>query len=85
VVATDNSGPRLVINDGIDGILVEAGNARAVVEATLRVTNDPVHARSMSAAAADTARHYTWARTAAGIASFYQRRLASRAQGRESR
>jgi len=40
VIASSLAGPTEIITDGVDGLLVPAGNARAVADATARLLND---------------------------------------------
>lgn len=52
-VATDcDAGPRELIRDGYDGLLVPVGDPVAMAEAFLRLLNDPVLASHLGAAAA---------------------------------
>lgn len=78
VVASDTGGMHDVIDNGNNGILVAIGDANSFAEAALGIMNDPARAAAMSAAAADTARHYTWDRVARETADFYRMRLAAR-------
>jgi glycosyltransferase involved in cell wall biosynthesis len=50
VVATAAEGPREVITDGIDGVLVPVGDAAALAQAILRVLSSPGQAASLGAA-----------------------------------
>lgn len=47
VIATDNGGPREIITDGVDGILIPPGNAGAIRDAVARLANDPDMRREM--------------------------------------
>ena len=78
VVATRVGGPADVIDDGVDGVLIEPGDAGALAEAALVFMNDGDRARRMSAAAIETARRYSWERVAVETAEFYARRLEAR-------
>lgn len=69
VVATRVGGARDVITDGKDGMLVEPGDADAIGDAVRSI--DLARAEAMSAAAARTARAYTWQRVARETAAFY--------------
>jgi glycosyltransferase involved in cell wall biosynthesis len=78
VVATRVGGPADVLNDGVDGILTEPGDAGALADAALILMNDVNRARSMSAAAIQTAHRYSWDRVARETTEFYARRLEAR-------
>src|ERR1051325_9168572 len=71
VVASDVGGAHDVITDGRDGMLVPPGDADALVTAVRSL--DLERAGAMSAAAARTAREYSWARVARETAAFYER------------
>jgi hypothetical protein len=73
VVAADTGGMHDVISHGVDGVLVPAGDAEALADAVRALTPD--RAAAMSAAAARTARQYTWDRVARETAAFYRRRM----------
>lgn len=78
VVATRAGGMRDVITDGVDGSLVEPGDATAVARAALDLMNDAPRAAAMGRAAATTAATYTWDRVAWETEDFYARRHAAR-------
>jgi glycosyltransferase involved in cell wall biosynthesis len=73
VVASDAGGMHDVIENGRTGLLVPPGDTAAVVAAVRSLLDDPERARQMSAAAAVSARAYTWQRVAVETAAFYQR------------
>lgn len=75
VVASDAGGMHDVITSGTDGVLVPPGDANAVAESVLSIIRDPVRADAISAAAAVTARRYTWERVARELTAFYENRL----------
>ncbi|MBI4843139.1 MAG: glycosyltransferase [Nitrospirae bacterium] len=59
VVSTDcRSGPGEIITDGVDGLLVPAGNEKRLAEAVLRVLNEREFAASLAAAARASAERF---------------------------
>ena len=77
-MATRVGGPADILNDSVDGRLVDPGDAGPLAEAALVLMNDRKSARSMSAAAVATAHRYTWDRVARETTEFYARRLEAR-------
>jgi len=77
VVASDVGGMHDVITSGTNGVLVPAGDANAVADSVLAIAGDPVRGAAMSAAAAVTARRYTWERVARELTAFYASRLSA--------
>jgi glycosyltransferase involved in cell wall biosynthesis len=75
VVASDTGGMHDVITSGTDGVLVAPGDAHAIADHVLALIRNPERANAMSAAAAITARRYTWERVARELTAFYERRL----------
>jgi glycosyltransferase involved in cell wall biosynthesis len=75
VIASDAGGMHDVIDSGRSGVLVPTGDADAVAAAALSIIDDFDRATAMSAAAAETARRYSWERVARETAAFYQSRL----------
>jgi len=75
VVASDVGGMHDVIDSGKNGILVPPGDAKTLADQALAIVNDLPRATAMSAAAAQTAREYSWERVARETAAFYQSRL----------
>lgn len=60
VVATDVGGNSEVVADGLDGLLVPAGDARALANALIAVLSDPDRRRALGEAARGTAiRHFS--------------------------
>ncbi len=78
VVASDVGGMHDVIENGVDGALVPAGDADAVADSALAIIRDSGRAAAMSVAAANTARSYSWDRVARELTDFYRARLAAR-------
>ncbi len=78
VVATRVGGAADVLTNGVDGILTDPGDACELADAALILMNDINRARSMSAAAIETAHRYSWDRVARETAAFYARRLEAR-------
>jgi glycosyltransferase involved in cell wall biosynthesis len=75
VVASDAGGMHDVITSGVDGVLVAPGDANAIADRVLALIRNPEQANAMSAAAAITARRYTWERVARELTAFYESRL----------
>lgn len=73
VAASDTGGMRDLIRHGENGLLVPPGDSEALAAAVLALDFD--QARRISAAAAATAREYTWSRVARETAAFYESRL----------
>jgi len=72
VAASDAGGMHDVIRHGENGALVPVGDVEAVADAVRAVDFD--RAVRMSAAAARTAREYTWTRVARDLTAFYRQR-----------
>jgi glycosyltransferase involved in cell wall biosynthesis len=77
VVASDAGGMHDVITSGNDGVLVPPGDAKAVADSVMAIVRDPARASAMSAAAAVTARRYSWERVARELTAFYENRLSA--------
>jgi glycosyltransferase involved in cell wall biosynthesis len=78
VIASDIGGMHDVIEHGSTGVLVQPGDPGAVADAATSLLDDEVRSAAMSAAAATTARGYTWARVARETTEFYNSRLEAR-------
>lgn len=66
-ITTRNCGGADIVEDGINGFLVEVGDTQALVEKILWCKAHPADLRTMSTKAVETARQYTWERYEAGI------------------
>jgi glycosyltransferase involved in cell wall biosynthesis len=53
------TGPRDLIDDGVNGVLVDDGDVDGLTAGLLRLTSDPAARRAMGAAALETSRRYT--------------------------
>ncbi len=72
VVATAVDGTPEIVRDGQTGLLVPAGDARALADALARVLDDPATARRMGEEALRIGRaEYTWAANAATMETIY--------------
>lgn len=74
VVASNAAGMRDVIEPGVTGLLVAAGDVEGFCRAVESVM-EPGRAVGMSGAAAAAAQRYSWERTARETAAFYRRLL----------
>jgi glycosyltransferase involved in cell wall biosynthesis len=73
VVATRVGGARDLIVDGESGLLVEPGDAGAIVAAAQSLLADPERATAIAREAAYVADCYSWERVAHETAAFYER------------
>ncbi len=58
VVAADTDGPRLLIDDGVSGVLFEPGDTDGLTSALARLLDDPAERAGLGSAAARAAEHY---------------------------
>ncbi|MGW3626175.1 glycosyltransferase family 4 protein [Streptomyces sp. NPDC000880] len=59
VISTDcDYGPREIINNGVDGVLVPVGDVKATVDALLKLIDDEALRRRLGAAARESARRF---------------------------
>ena len=79
VVASNTAGMRDVIRSGQTGWLAEPGDVDGLCRGIELVLGAPDRALAMSAAAAETARQYSWRRVAEETTAFYRRLLAAKA------
>jgi phosphatidyl-myo-inositol alpha-mannosyltransferase len=73
VVATDIDGYREVITDGVDGLLVPPGSARAVADAAVRILEDPALAQRLVRAGRARAATYAWSTVVPAVEAIYRR------------
>lgn len=73
VIGSDIAGARDVIKHGRNGILVPPGDSAPIVTAAAALLGDVERAKSISAAAGERAREFTWERAARQTAIFYTR------------
>jgi phosphatidylinositol alpha-mannosyltransferase len=71
VVASDIAGYRDVVRHGVDGLLVERGDAAAVAAALRDLALDPARRRAMGASAREHAERYAWPRVTSEILDVY--------------
>lgn len=72
VVAADAGGPSEIITDSVDGLLVPAGDARALAAALERLVRDPVAARFMGETARVTACRFSPDTMTAAVLAAYR-------------
>lgn len=80
VIAADNSGAHDVIVNGVNGILTPTGSIEAMTQACLGLLTDHGLAATLSTAAAETSRSYSWDRVATETVAFYENRLQAKAR-----
>jgi glycosyltransferase involved in cell wall biosynthesis len=71
-VAASAPGPRRIVTDGKNGLLVPLRDAVALARAMLRLLDDDELRCRLAAAAHETAQHYTWDATARGRLAVYE-------------
>jgi phosphatidylinositol alpha-mannosyltransferase len=72
VVASDIAGYRDVVRNGVDGLLVPAGNAQALAEALRDLHDEPERRTQMARAAAADVERFAWPRVAAEVMGAYE-------------
>jgi D-inositol-3-phosphate glycosyltransferase len=82
VVATRVGGLQTVVQHGQSGLLVPAGDHRALAEAIERVLTDERLRLHLAHGARERAEGFSWSRVGDGIESLYQRVLAERCSAR---
>jgi len=68
-VVTPHTGS--IVRDGIDGLVAEAADAATLADALGRLITDETLRRTLGAAAAETAKTYSWEAYARGVAALY--------------
>lgn len=64
VITTETCGMPDVVEHGVNGLLIPPANSRAIEEAVLYLANSPDARRTLGVAARETAKRYTWERSA---------------------
>lgn len=82
IVASDIPGYRTVLDDGLQGILVEPRNPHALAKAIVDLLRDPERRARMGGAGRVKAAAYDWSHVAERVLDFYEQTLAARRQGR---
>jgi phosphatidyl-myo-inositol alpha-mannosyltransferase len=77
VVASDIAGYRDVVRDGVDGVLVPAGDPQALAEALRDLYDEPERRALMARAAAADVERFAWPRVAAEVMSAYEDAIAT--------
>ena len=78
VVAMNSTGPAELINNNIDGILVEPGNVKELANAIQRLASDSQLASGLSNAGLERSRHFSITSHAENVVALYRRMLDSR-------
>jgi phosphatidyl-myo-inositol alpha-mannosyltransferase len=76
VVASDIAGYRDVVTDGLDGVLVPAGDAQGLAETLRDLYHEPDRRRALAQAAATTVQKFAWERVAAEVLEAYEDAIA---------
>ena len=85
VVCSDIAGYRDVVREGLDGVLVPAGDPAALGEALHALAIDPARRARMARCARERAERFAWPRVAAEIAQVYERAIERAAETAPSR
>jgi glycosyltransferase involved in cell wall biosynthesis len=78
VVSTRVGGVPYIVRDGVEALLVDAGDSQAMADAILRVLRDEQLAGALSAAGAADVQQFTWPRVRLRLAELYESALSSR-------
>ncbi|MEA2157520.1 MAG: hypothetical protein QOE11_3660 [Solirubrobacteraceae bacterium] len=72
-IATATPGPRELVDDGVNGLLVPVADADALAEAMLRLVDDAAVRRRLAAAAQSSAQTFSWSHTASQRLALFER------------
>ncbi len=75
-VASDIAGYRDVVRDGVDGMLVPAGDPVELGEALRALASDPARRERMGNAARERAERFAWPRVASEVSEVYEQAVA---------
>lgn len=81
VVATATLPVRRIATDGVDAVLVPAGDAQAMADAIRALLDDPSRAAGLARAGLERARQFAWPVRAAALRGFVVERSAALARG----
>jgi phosphatidylinositol alpha-mannosyltransferase len=76
-IATNIPGYRDVVRDGVDGVLVEPGNAQALAETLRDLWEEPERRLRMARAAAADVQRFAWPQVAAQVMEAYEDAIAT--------
>jgi phosphatidylinositol alpha-mannosyltransferase len=77
VIASNIAGYSDVVSDGVDGLLVPAGDPQRLAEELQRAHYEPERLRTMGEAARRSAQRYAWPRVADQVTEVYERAIAA--------
>ena len=77
VVASNIAGYRDVVKDGVDGVLIPAGDAQTLAETLRDLHHEPQRRQQLAAAAAVNARAFAWEGVAAQVLDAYENAIAT--------
>jgi glycosyltransferase involved in cell wall biosynthesis len=75
VIGTDAGGPREIVTDGVDGLLVPPGDAATLAAALERLIDDPEQARAMGQKARARSGEFGVERMVGGVLGLYEELL----------
>jgi phosphatidylinositol alpha-mannosyltransferase len=78
VVASNIAGYRDVVSDGVDGVLVPAGDAQALAEALRDLHEEPERRAAMAQAAVEKVQRFAWPQVATQVLNVYEEAMATR-------